>query len=214
MTDIMFGMALDENDDLTATSILGETEGTLNWNRSSIAEALKWIGAKVTGADYEWKTKEERLSYEMIEQYAGNLFDASHQQNANLSVEYYTPVPEGNGTFSDNGSQTDVASKLGVCVHPTKKNFKIDWNSGNIAPYITKEDDSKLLLTDGGNSIIVSMENCADWYNGYGTAGDNPEGCCLWNGLSGEPNSNTEYWIQRNSSKACGAFNWGSIGSQ
>ena len=199
MTDVMFGMALDENDDMTASSILGESKESIEWNRSFLAQALKWFGSKFTGEEYHWKTKEESLSYEMIEQYAGNLFDASHQENSSFSIEYYNPLPSNpKGTYMDNGTQTDVASKLGVCTNPVKKKFRIDWNSGNITPYLTKEDDNKLFLSDAENQIQVTMENCADWYNGYGTAGDNPEGCCLWTGLNGEPNSNTEYWIQRN----------------
>ena len=46
MTDVMFGMALDENDDMTASSILGESKESIEWNRSFLAQALKWFGSK------------------------------------------------------------------------------------------------------------------------------------------------------------------------
>lgn len=208
MTDVMYQFDMDgmfdggEGEGLNG--ILGMAPAQINWRNftNNFLGTIKWAVSNTgkffgnffgSGEDEEYEDRTifigDTCSYATIQNYVTSLFEASHQRQLSMKVEYY-PVKEGvdinvNGEMSQVKVPQSEASELGMCLNPVTKKFPIhyDISRKKIIPVLIAEDGSVYDLSTGLYDVTLSMTN--------GTYTDDRE-TCIWDGMG----SNEETYVK------------------
>lgn len=195
MTDVLY----ETEEDGKITSINNLSPAGTNWKEfkedvKNFFQKFMWVGACLHSwlDDHDPPAKSvyvdnDHVSYQTISNYAETLFQASHQEQYDLKVEYYSVTGE---KYDPNEGWTQsTLSQIGVCNNPEQGKFKIKFfddfvgsdhhRIGTLAPYIVKDNGSELRLdkyntnirANGGTGI--SMDDITGLMGGAAHS-------CLW----------------------------------
>lgn len=174
MVDVMYMEASDDGD---IESILDKSPAQVNWENicNKIAGFFKWLGKVIKSAFTEDNPPKlvdftsGSVSYKTVKSYAYYLFEASHQQEITLKVEYYPYNGIDMGSGSPGYTPQEHASEFGECVSPVEKNFELFWNSDHVSPFFYGQSGVKYPTDTDEYDVRIDMSNMND-----------NETACLW----------------------------------
>lgn len=207
MADIMFKNNMDEYSDSFMDDTLGMSKRQLWVESAKNFLKVAWHNVKEWWEDVKagWKDfwgigSEDEQEYEpdyikyngstyaILETYAIDLFNQTHQQIYTANVEYHTPdqikmLTDSSGVPID--LEVHEAAALGYCYSPVTKPFPLMLTStGTIAPYLKDASGNKHRLDTGTYDVTLALNN--------GTYVDNDT--CLATGMGS--NAETLNWIK------------------
>lgn len=198
MTDVLYETEEDgEIMGITNMSPAGQNWEEVKEDVNNFFGFFKWIGACLSSyvhdhgapplASYQ---ENKAVSYQTISNYADTLFQASHQEQYDLKVEYYDTYNLDDKYTEEEGWTQSTLSQIGVCNSPQKSIFKIkfftdtvapDYHEiGTLAPYIVKDDGSELRLDKYNSGIRVNDGRGIKINDITGFWNETPHPC-LWN---------------------------------
>lgn len=169
MVDVMYQMNLGSKN---FKSILDLSPAGLEWENlcSEVKGTFKWIAGSICSLftekeapDWFATVKGDTTDFKTVQNYAMSLFETSHQQYIYLDVKYY-PVKSKldiKGMNKDDKnmktSQAD-ASKLGYCITPVHKSFKLEYNTSDKKVHPCFEMNKIKYQLDGSKfDIVIKM---------------------------------------------------------
>lgn len=195
MTDILYQMeiaeAFDGDENSGLQSVMGKSPAQINYQHiySQISAGLKWIGSKISSIFGKgdaptvsfWTAVKGTgtVSYGTIENYAVNLFTASHQEMIFLDIGFFNNIVDPRTSeeiANDQPVLTDniVGSMLDVCNSPYETEFELYWFE-KPTPCIVSAYGFKYLLDNEDfkescqSQILVTLEQMVK-----------PNEACLW----------------------------------
>lgn len=176
MIDVMY---MDGSSDSELEGIIAKAPAQVNWAdfRNKVNSIYKWVGS-IASSFFNGEepptfnalkdSMGNTVSYKTVQNYALNLFEASHQQEITLKTEYYT-VDEEYG-----GSQ-EKASEHDICVSPVEKDFKLMWNTNHVSPFFYGSTGGKHPVDTNDFDVRIDMTNIVD-----------ADEACIWNTMSND----------------------------
>ena len=207
MIDVMYDASINDMDDEKLEMSLGNTVAKFQWEEFKQFFLFKWAREAAygiaawfnrvikndEGADkYIQLLDAERdgrpISYQAIQNYAMNLFEASHQQTFALETGFHKGE-----TTCDNVQTVKLPITWFDYDISKTLNHSADPGNGHVAPYVVKQTTNEsgetisekidLSLEDNPTNTRIYANNMTgdSWRNGNG----NTDSCCLWNGMNG-----------------------------